>query len=452
LFVTVAVVISVFALATPPASGDTVAASPSAPRSASSVVSIAAGYRHTCVVLDGGRVSCWGYSLVGQLGNGRTDHIGDEPGEMGRNLTPVNLGRGRTATALTAGAGHTCALLDNEAVKCWGSGYSGQLGTGRRDTIGDEPGEMGKNLARVDLGRGRTATAIAAGFVHTCALLDNRAVTCWGGGYDGQLGNGGRDDIGDQPGEMGRNLAPVDLGTGRTAHAISAGGFHTCALLDDGTVKCWGAGYDGQLGNGSTDGVGHQPGEMGDNLAPVDLGTGRTATAISARDDQTCALLDDNTVTCWGDGQGGRLGNGGTAKIGDGPGEMGDNLAPVDLGTGRTATAISAGVDHTCALLDNKTVKCWGSGRKGALGQGSRGHIGDRPGETGNNLTPIDLGTGRRATAITTGNGYTCAVLGNRTVKCWGDGLEGRLGNGRTAKIGDGPGEMGDNLRPVRLG
>ena len=96
-------------------------------------------------------MKCWGYGQYGQLGQGNTDNLGDGANEMGDNLTIVDLGTGRTATAIAAGSQHTCALLDNSAVKCWGSGNSGALGYGNTNNLGDAPGEMGDNLPVVDL-------------------------------------------------------------------------------------------------------------------------------------------------------------------------------------------------------------------------------------------------------------------------------------------------------------
>jgi len=119
----------------------------------------------------------------------------------------------------------------------------------------------------VDLGSGRTARAITAADEHTCALLDNGRVRCWGFGNSGRLGYGTTNDIGDDetPGSVG----PVDLGSGRTARAITAGGAHTCALLDNGAVRCWGWGDSGRLGYGNTNTIGDDetPGTVG----PVDL-------------------------------------------------------------------------------------------------------------------------------------------------------------------------------------
>lgn len=113
--------------------------------------------------------------------------------------------------------------------------------------------------------------SISAGGSRSCALLEGGLVDCWGSNTLGQLGLGDGRDRGDDPGEMGDNLRPVNLGTGRTATAIAAGGEHTCALLADGAVKCWGLNLDGRLGLGDTQGRGGNPGEMGENLPTVDL-------------------------------------------------------------------------------------------------------------------------------------------------------------------------------------
>jgi alpha-tubulin suppressor-like RCC1 family protein len=344
-------------------------------------------------------------------------------------------------------------LLDNASVKCWGRGSRGQLGQGNNNNLGDGANEMGDNLPSIDLGTGRTATAISTGGLQTCALLDNASVKCWGYNIYGQLGQGNTNNLGDGANEMGDNLPSIDLGTGRTATAITLGGYyHMCALLDNASVKCWGSNSRGQLGQGNTNNLGDGANEMGDNLTSIDLGTGRTATAISAGYQHNCALLDNASVKCWGYGSDGQLGQGNTNTIGDGANEMGDNLTSIDLGTGRTATAISAGQNHTCALLDNASVKCWGSNNNGQLGQGNTNNLGDGANEMGDNLPSIDLGTGRTATAISASSGdHTCVLLDNSAVKCWGYGGDGRNGQGNTNTIGDDSNEMGDNLPAIDL-
>jgi alpha-tubulin suppressor-like RCC1 family protein len=337
-------------------------------------------------------------------------------------------------------------------VKCWGENVRGQLGIGNTDNRGDTTNEMGDNLPAVSLGTGRTATAVAAGTDHACARLDNGTVKCWGYNNTGQLGLGNVLSKGDEAGEMGDSLPTVSLGTGRTAVAIGAGGDRTCAILDNGSLKCWGGNQGGALGLGDLAPRGDGPNEMGDNLPAVSLGTGRTAVAVSpSRQLFTCALLDNGAAKCWGAGNAGVLGQGDTADRGDGPNEMGDNLAAIALGAGRTATSISTGPVHVCVRLDNAAVKCWGSSDGGAVGLGDTAIRGDGPNEMGDNLPTVNLGPDRTAQAVTTGTGVSCARLDDNTVKCWGDNVAGQLGQGDTADRGDGPNEMGQYLPIVPL-
>ncbi len=412
---------------------------------------VTAGAAHTCALLVTGQVKCWGNNGLGQLGLGDTFDRGDMDGEMGDALPRVSLGTGSTATALAAGYWHTCALLTTGEVKCWGDNGYGQLGLGDTAARGDAPGEMGDFLPPISLGTGRTATTIAAGRYHTCALLDTGQVKCWGYNGWGRLGVGDTAARGDAPGEMGSALPVVSLGADRIATAITAGDGHTCALLDTGQAKCWGENPSGQLGLGDTAARGDAPGEMGDFLPPVSLGTGRTASAIAAGPVHTCALLDTDQVKCWGYNGAGRLGVGDTASRGDSPGEMGDSLPPVSLGVDRVATAIATGGGSSCALLDTGQVKCWGDNSSGRLGLGDIASRGDTPDEMGDNLPPVALGTGRTATAVAAAPFYTCVLLDTGDIKCWGHNNYGQLGLGDTASRGDAPDEMGDSLPPVDL-
>ena len=410
------------------------------------------GYEHTCIKqATEGQAICWGNNYFGQLGQGHQSNLGDGAGEMGDNLPPVSLGTGRLARQTAAGGYHTCALLDDETVKCWGANSDGQLGQAHTSNVGDGADEMGDNLPPVSLGTGHLARQIAAGGSHTCALLDDETVKCWGANSDGQLGQAHTSNVGDGADEMGDNLPPISLGTGRLARQIAAGGSHTCALLDDETVKCWGANSDGQLGQAHTSNVGDGADEMGDNLPPVSLGTGHLARQIAAGGSHTCALLDDETVKCWGANSDGQLGQAHTSNVGDGADEMGDNLPPVSLGTGRLARQIAAGGSHTCALLDDETVKCWGANSDGQLGQAHTSNVGDGADEMGDNLPPVSLGTGRSARQIAAVYHHTCALLDDDSVKCWGLNSFGELGLGHASNVGDGVGEMGDNLPAVAL-
>ena len=181
-------------------------------------------------------------------------------GGQGSESTRTRNGAGSARTSLdvpvtpqvNAGAYHTCALSDNGAVKCWGLNSFGQLGLGNTTNV-NLPTEVSF------LEGGARATAISAGIYHTCALFDNGAVKCWGRNNYGQLGLGNTTNV----------ILPtvdLDLGSGVKVTAINAGADHTCALFDNGAVKCWGLNYYGQLGLGNTNDRGGAPNEMGDNL------------------------------------------------------------------------------------------------------------------------------------------------------------------------------------------
>jgi len=367
------------------------------------VRSVSTGTIHTCALLDNGTVKCFGEGDNGRLGYASTSDIGRVSAAMGDALPAVDLGTGRTATQLATGAAHTCALLDNGTVKCWGLNDDGQLGVGDTDARGDGAGEMGDALPAVSLGlaSGVSVTGIVAGDAHTCVLLSNGGVKCWGSGANGRLGSGDENSRGDEAGEMGAVLEVVDLGTGRAAKALSAGGSHTCAIRDTNDVVCWGVGATGRLGIGSEDDVGNAEGEMGGSLIPVALGVGRTAIALNAGRIHSCAVLDDATTKCWGGGANGRLGSGGQDNIGDQPGELGDTLSPIALGMGRTVRAVVASVAHTCVVLDTFALKCFGLGTSGRLGSGGTSTLGDAAVEMGDNLLAVNLGTDRRVLSLT---------------------------------------------------
>ncbi|MFA5775589.1 MAG: fibronectin type III domain-containing protein [Ilumatobacteraceae bacterium] len=411
-----------------------------------------AGDAFSCVILNDSSVKCFGLGADGQLGSGSSSNIGDGVGVSVSASAAIALGSGRTARAIATGAAHACALLDNNTIKCWGYGVDGALGYGDTTTRGITAASMGDSLGPVDLGNGRTARSITAGAQHTCALLDNGTVKCWGRGTSGQLGRGDTQTRGDGPGEMGDSATAIALGSGRTAKAIAAGANHTCALLDNDSIKCWGDNSYGQLGQGNLAAIGDGVGASVSAAAAIDLGSGRSAKAIAAGDAHTCALLDDGTVKCWGSGSNGRLGSGDTVDLGDDPGEMGDALIPVSLGTGRTAIALTAGASHTCALLDNYVVKCWGNGFDGRLGYGNQNEKGGLPMELGDNLAAVPLGTGRTARAVVAGAAHTCAILDDNSLKCWGNGGNGRRGSSSTLRAGHTALTSGDNLPPIDLG
>jgi alpha-tubulin suppressor-like RCC1 family protein len=355
---------------------------------------------HTCAILDNGDLKCWGSDVKGQLGDGGSNTNTNAP-----SSTAIDLGTGRTAVAVSAGDRYTCAILDNGDLKCWGWDYYGQLGDGGTNTDTNAP-----SSTAIDLGTGRTAVAVSAGSYHTCVILDNGDLKCWGRDNHGQLGDGGSNTDTNTP-----SSTAIDLGTGRTAVAVDAGDYHTCAILDNGDMKCWGYDFKGQLGDGGSNTNTNAP-----SSTAIDLGTGRTAVAVSAGAYHTCAILDNSDLKCWGWDDYGQLGDGGTNTDTNAP-----SSTAIDLDTGRTAVAVSAGAYHTCAILDNGDLKCWGWDDYGQLGDGGTNTDTNAP-----SSTAIDLGTGRTAVAMSTGETHTCAILDNGKAKCWGRDLFGQLGDG----------------------
>ena len=394
-------------------------------------VSVSAGSNHTCAVLDNGDLKCWGNDRYGQLGDTRSNRL---PTTSPPSAS-INLGTNRTAIVVSAGGTHTCAILDNGDLKCWGQDAFGSLGYGQTGFDAPPP-------TAINLGTGRTAVAVSARLYHTCAILDNGDLKCWGWDGFGQLGDGGNISYWGS-----RNTPPstaINLGMGRTAVAVSAGDGHTCAILDNGDLKCWGMDDYGQLGDGGSDNSSSSP-----PPTAINLGTGRTAVAVTAGEDHTCAILDNNDLKCWGYNEHGQLGVGGIITYFSAP-----SSTSIDLGAGRTAVAVSAGWSHTCAILDNGEMKCWGGDANGQLGDGET--------STGKSTPPstaIDFGTGQnvalserdldgdgsytifqtqkyldyREQTLSSGSYHTCTILDNGSVSCWGRGTGGELGDGGTS-------------------
>jgi alpha-tubulin suppressor-like RCC1 family protein len=328
---------------------------------------IAAGTGHTCAVVDEGGVQCWGNNFAGQLGNGTTTD----------SRTPIEVvGLAAGVQGVAAGGGHTCALA-NGGARCWGDNSHGELGDGS-STSSSVPVEVSGLSAGV--------TGITAGDGFTCALVSG-GVQCWGDNTYRELGNGST---------TGSSVPMSVIGLASGVQAIAAGRLHACALVNGG-VQCWGSNASGQLGNDST-------ADSDVSVQVTGLATG--VEAIAAGGDHACALVNGG-VECWGDNSWGQLGNDSTA---------GSSVPVPVIGLASGVQAIAAGGWHTCALL-NGGVQCWGAGHYGQLGDGT----------TADSHTPVpvfDLTSG--AKAVTAGLWHTCALV-KGGVECWGFGD--RLGN-----------------------
>ena len=356
-------------------------------------VEIAVGDAHSCAISASGSVKCWGKGSDGQLGIGNVLDIGDEPDEMGVNLPFLDLGTGIIPTSLALGEEHTCALFDDSSIKCWGDVASLGLGYATsEDGFGDGYLETGDLLPSISLPSGTSATMIEAGGGHTCAVLDNDELICWGKNDYGQLGMGNTTFLGDDSSEVGNEFSTVELPPGRTVSQLALGKTHTCAIWDNGSVSCWGSNDNGELGIENTDDIGDDGGEMGINLGFISLPNGHNASNITAGDGFSCVILENSNTVCWGDNEFGQLGIENTNDIGDQNGEMGNLLGIINFGTSRYAVEIDAGSKSVCAILDNAQVKCWGQNDVGQLGLGDTLDRGDGFNEMGNSLLPVNIG------------------------------------------------------------
>ncbi|MEQ1701925.1 MAG: hypothetical protein ABMA25_17590, partial [Ilumatobacteraceae bacterium] len=391
---------------------------------------IAAGAEHTCVLSDAGAVRCWGTGTNGRLGYGSTANIID-PSIAG----VVAMPGGRPAIALAAGSAHTCALLDTGRVTCWGSGSGGRLGYGNTNDIGDNetPAQNPVSGGIVQMPSGTKVVSISAGTLHTCAVLIDGTVTCWGVGSFGRLGFGNQNSIGDD-----ETPAANPAGSGRIAMpelravAVAAGGEHTCALLVNGDITCWGSAVLGALGYGNEFSIGdtETPRDNPIDQGRVQLPGGLKATAITAGNAHTCAILVGGAVACWGEASFGRLGYGNAENIGDDETPAANpvsagllSLPGSQLPVSTAALAISAGKLHTCVLMATGSVSCWGDGTHGVLGYGNVAVIGDNEFPVQNPAAPngvVPLPGGRTVSGLDVGDAHTCAILGTGGVTCWG--------------------------------
>jgi alpha-tubulin suppressor-like RCC1 family protein len=370
----------------------------------SGVAAVSAGNEHTCELTNGGGVLCSGNNFFGQLGN-VINNLTSNPNPSPLEVT--NLASG--VDAIAVGSYHSCALTTAGGIKCWGENNLGQLGKSANS------GTTNANPSPADvtgLTSGVTAVAAAVGGNHTCALTTGGGVKCWGDNYYGQVGNS------TNTGTTNPNATPTDV-TGLTSgvSAIASGGHHSCAVTTAGTVKCWGANNEGQLGN-TTNVLTSNP-----NSTPLDVNNLSGVVAIAVGLYHSCALTTTGGVKCWGDNAYGQLGNGTNSGI-----DTANPTATAVTGLSSGVVAIAAGVYHTCAVTTQGGVKCWGDNDGGQLGSSTNADT------TNPNPVPTDVaGLTSGAAALTAGLSHTCALTTQGGLECWGTNSKGQFGTGSTS-------------------
>lgn len=349
---------------------------------------LAAGGGHTCAVMGNSTVQCWGDDGSGQLGDGlRIDRATPEP-------VPGLIG----ASAVATGAAHTCVGLVDGRVECWGYNGEGQLGG---STLHRSPNP-------VEVPGLTTAISVSAGDNFSCALLRSGTVKCWGDNANGELGSGAT---------SGRpRRSPVRVRGLAGAVQISSAGTHSCALLANGLIKCWGSDPYSQLGYETPRAVTIR-GISG--ATAVASGGGAMPANIAMNDSEySCAVVRGGQIRCWGDNRAEQLGTAIPRKA----------ESPVLVRGMRGATDVVAGVEHTCAIFNGGSVACWGDNHAGELGTGS----------TSRSSPPSAVGGISGATGLAAGGNFgaahTCVLLSFGGIQCWGDNRYGQLGDGSTAQ------------------
>jgi alpha-tubulin suppressor-like RCC1 family protein len=312
---------------------------------------------HTCIVLFSGKVRCWGANDAGQLGDGGAQN----------SSTSVLVNGVTNATTIRTSETHSCAQLQGGGVQCWGSNASQEI----------------------DVATLAGASDVQIAFFISCGIRSNGQPLC----------------VGDQTNPMMQYQNSVVV-------AIGPGAYHSCVVVSGGEVSCYSNPLDlnsnlyGQLGNNSV-----APPLLGP-VSVVNINPPTTvAVAVAVGTSHSCALLQDKTVKCWGKNDLSQLGNSGAGAT---------SLVAIDVGTIVDAAAIAVGAFHNCALQESGGVLCWGSNTSGQLGNG---------GNSDPRNDPVQVSGITNAISISGGESHSCAVLANGRVKCWGRNSSGQLGN-----------------------
>lgn len=351
-----------------------------------SLSDIASGYLHTCKIINNGQVICWG-ATPSQIALGPNAGI----------PAPVLIPGIETAISLSADSFYNCALLADTTVKCWGRDYSGELGNGA-DTSSATATWSATPIAVLNHsnlpGVLKGVTSISSGYSHSCAILSGGKVTCWGSDTEGGA------SVPSDPGKA-RLLTKIS-----NAIKVVSGFYFNCALIVTGEIKCWGISGK-HLGNGTTTNI-RVPID-----SPVLVNNISTAVDISAGPTYVCALLANSTVKCWGINDNGPFGNG--TEV-DSPVPVSSNFVSSDL------NKVFADGDNTCLVTSSGSAYCMGSNSRGQIGNGTGGDLPD------NSLVPVRASYVDPVLNMSFGIGFACASLTSGRVKCSGNNGSRQLG------------------------
>ena len=288
-----------------------------------SAISVSLNYQHACALTAGRRVACWGDNAYGRVG---------QPVATTSVATPTFVPGLSDVQSVTTGREHSCALLLDGTVRCWGRNTFGQLGTGGSANSVPTPVSP-RNLSDV--------VSIAAGAASTCAVTNSGRVWCWGWGHQGELGNATRLS----------SKVPVMIRSLKRVVSVFSAQSTFCAIKADTTGWCWGAGWFGQLGNGS---------ELSYTTSPVQIADLEGITSISVDQESACAVTSDGSVYCWGSNRQNQLGDGTKTN----------SSVPILVSLPNAARGVAVGQQHACAALP-ASIRCWGLNTYGQLGNGS---------------------------------------------------------------------------------
>jgi alpha-tubulin suppressor-like RCC1 family protein len=315
--------------------------------------------------LSATRAYCWGSNALGELGTS----------DLMSRTTPTPVGTSVHFDTLALGENHACGLeTATGRVFCWGANAGGQLGLGNTALqLLPQPVMLG------------TAAKLSVGYVHSCAILTNGALYCWGDNSENQAGQ--LDDH--------MNLSvPTRVEMASDWTAVSGGQGHTCGIRKPGTMWCWGRNSDGEIGQGI--------GAPGRFAAPTRVGTFDDWDSVDLGQANVCGVRRDGTLWCWGDD---------TAN---------DQNLPKQVGTDTDWTSVSTDVFTTCGIRKGGVLSCFGRNVEGQLGLG----------DTTDRTTPTVTGAGITWTGVAVGRLHVCAVTSAGEIRCAGKNDDGQLGTG----------------------